>query len=114
MKGCKRGDRPVSLPLAPKRLLRFTRREADEALTEAVPVAKLVATQKCVNTKWVREGAAKPAERNPHPPLVVKSGDAYYVQDGHHRAEMAKLRGDETLRARVVDKGSDDPFWGTR
>jgi uncharacterized ParB-like nuclease family protein len=38
------------------------------------------------------------------PPIdVFKIGDVYFVQDGNHRVSVARTRGDETIRARVVE-----------
>jgi len=37
------------------------------------------------------------------PPLLYKVAEAYFVEDGNHRVSVARARGDETIRARVIE-----------
>lgn len=80
-----------------------------------VPLDRLVATQRCVTTAWIRAGATRrpaPAHRDDYP-LLLRSRGRYYIADGHHRAMSALLCGDRSLRARVIDRGDKSP-WSRR
>ena len=53
-------------------------------------------------SRWVSVATA--IQTNiPLPPVeLVQVGDAYYVQDGHHRISVAKAIGQEVIDARIV------------
>lgn len=49
-------------------------------------------------------GEKHPAAGTPvDQPIVIVSGGKKYLHDGHHRATAAALRGEKTVKARVVD-----------
>ena len=66
-----------------------------------IPLDVLNATQTKVNSKYVKEYFRLPKERVP-PIVVFKLKDKFYIQDGHHRALAAILRGDKTIKANIV------------
>jgi hypothetical protein len=65
-----------------------------------VPVADLIATQDVVHENSLRHQLTTGGEGTP---LIVKSGGKYYVDDGTHRAAAAKLKGEKSVRAKVLD-----------
>jgi ParB-like chromosome segregation protein Spo0J len=52
---------------------------------------------------------AEVASFNELPPILVQRGN-WRIIDGMHRSEAAKLRGEKTIRARVIDCTDDDAF----
>ncbi len=102
--------------------IHFTNHDADTAKVVSVPLSKLVATQRFVRTEriesglrgdrdpnigkelpaWLIAAGAKPGRAKP--PLVIVVDGVYYIQDGHHRLEIARLKGQRTARVRLLVK----------
>lgn len=88
-------------------------KRAEMAPIEDVDLGKIKAIQRTVNDERVSqhfEGRLYPeGTRAPGHgglidyPVIVKNGDDYFCHDGHHRCTAAKLHGDKSIRARVVD-----------
>lgn len=87
-------------------------RRITTAPVEDVPTDKLVSNgQKTVrkdqvahyiahgDTKGMDHGGKHPTDH----PIVVKVGGKHVTFDGHHRVTAAILRGEKTVKARVVD-----------
>lgn len=71
-----------------------------EARTVEVPVDDLIATQEFVS----RDGLKKldKVEKSPLP-LVLKHQGKLYLEDGTHRASLAKLKGARTIQVKLFD-----------
>ena len=67
---------------------------------EHIPMDQLVYTQANVNTDRVKDISNLPAQLN-KPVDVVRSGDKYYVLNGHHRVAGASYSGRGTITAHV-------------
>jgi hypothetical protein len=85
-----------------------------DAPVEDVPLDSLHAIQHSVKParveQYVRDPAMKPpgelhdkARTPTDHPVVIKQGGKNILWDGHHRSTASYLRGDKTIRARVVD-----------
>jgi len=72
---------------------------------EEVIIADLIATQSGVYFHGLDENHP-PMFGDPHPHVVVWENE-YYFEDGHHRVVRARLRGDNTILARVLRTTSD-------
>jgi hypothetical protein len=69
-----------------------------------VPLDGLIATQSWVIGRQVEQMAAAGTERAEKPPVIVRMPDGRrYIEDGHHRATVAAVKGDSTFRAKVFD-----------
>jgi hypothetical protein len=72
-----------------------------------VPLDGLIATQSWVIGRQVEQMAAAGTagtERAEKPPVIVRMPDGRrYIEDGHHRATVAAVKGDSTVRAKVFD-----------
>lgn len=94
-----------SFPIHRSRRLMFTQREADNAPTVVIPINKLLATQTWIRKERLRSELED--EPDPYPggslPLVVKEAGQYYIQDGHHRLKIARMRGEKTAEVRLID-----------
>lgn len=94
-----------SFPIHRSRLLMFTQKEADHAPIVTVPIDKLVATQTWIRRERLR--SELDGEPDPYPggplPLVVKDGGQYFIQDGHHRLEIAKMQKKKNVKVRLID-----------
>jgi hypothetical protein len=70
--------------------------------TRSIRTDKLVATQ----VNYIPEKVASIAEKDPETfnevPIVGKLDGKYHVLDGHHRVAGQILRGDKTMRARII------------
>lgn len=86
----------------------------DTAPVMKIPLNEIVGVQHSVNMERVMQHARDPRMVKPGQrasgaghlidmPVIVKTGGKYYCHDGHHRATVAKLRGDTEIQARVVD-----------
>lgn len=75
--------------------------EARDAKIKEVPMDQLHATQPHVYKSQLNEMHSNPP--NNEIPLVIKHGGKYLIHDGTHRATIAKLKGDKTLKAWVWD-----------
>lgn len=53
-------------------------------------------------TRWIRIDQLR-LQRSLPPIDVFKVGDVYFVRDGNHRVSVARARGLETIRARVLE-----------
>ncbi len=53
--------------------------------------------------RWLRVARAHSEGLALSPIKVYKLGDAYYVQDGHHRVSVARVRGQVVIDAYVVE-----------
>lgn len=110
----------VPFPYADKTAYKsqHTNREINRAIenapVERVPLNELHAIQHSVKADRVAQYIAHPdavpaGTRDPKhgglidKPIVVVSGGVLYLHDGHHRATAAKLRGEQTIEARVAD-----------
>ena len=83
----------------------------DDAEIGSVDVNSLVSTQGKVTQSGV-EKYLEPQKDSSNPlnyPLVYRTKDGTaFIQDGHHRAVAALLRGDKQLKARIVDVQDDN------
>ena len=89
------------LPFPYERKPQIPGRLHKEATIERVAIAPLIATQKAVT----QHGVAKYADGAPQddPPIVYRAADGrMWIADGHHRIAAAWQRGDDTVRAKVV------------
>ena len=84
-----------------------------DAPIEDVAIRSLVATQKHVNTERLIDHATNPslipqgarasgAGGLIDLPTVVEIDGKKFIHDGHHRSMAAKLRGEDTIKARVI------------
>lgn len=110
----------VPFPYADKAAYKdkFSNQEINHAIqsapTRKVPLSKLHAIQHSVKPDRVKEyidhpdavpeGQKHPTARTPTDlPIVVHSGGADYIHDGHHRATAELLMGARSIEARYVD-----------
>ncbi len=93
----------------------------DKIRPTSVPLDSLSAFQGTVNAERVAQYAHDPGmvpkgKRAVHTgqlvdtPVIVKLGGHNVVHDGNHRVAAAKLRGESSIKARVVDL--DKEGWG--
>lgn len=95
-------------------------KRVETAPVEDVPLASLTSAQRTVNLERLEQHLEDPrlarrGSRAPSTgmlrdkPVVVRIGGRSYIHDGNHRSTAALLRGERTIRARVVDldEGSD-------
>lgn len=69
-----------------------------------VPLAALYATQQSVDPDHVNDLAAGRENRWAGDTIdVLRTGGNYHIWNGHHAAAAALARGDQTIRARVLD-----------
>jgi hypothetical protein len=68
-----------------------------------VPINKLVATQGDLNPSYMADLLAGGKPRSDDDPTVVKVGDEYHIDNGHHRAALAHARGEKSIRAQVFE-----------
>ena len=68
-------------------------------LNTELPIRSMYATQPKVNPDFAAP-AGMPHEAAP---FVIKKGDKYFVQDGHHRLVAASEAGQQTAPVRLVD-----------
>jgi len=89
-------------------------KRADDAPVEDVPLAHLRAVQRTVGADRLAQHVDYPGlipkgergEKHGGPvdlPVVVRTGGMDIIHDGTHRSTAAFLRGQPTVRARVVD-----------
>jgi hypothetical protein len=88
-------------------------KRAETAPIEDVQLARLHGVQKTVNAQRLEEHVANPGltpkgTRGEHGgkvdmPTVVRVNGVDAIHDGHHRASSAFLRGQKSMKARVVD-----------
>jgi hypothetical protein len=91
-------------------------RAADKAPIVSMSMGKLKATQPTIDPDELQRFESHPpmvthGKRNDFGllidiPLVVKSGNEFYIHDGHHRLSSAKYRGDSDAKVRLVDLDS--------
>jgi ParB-like chromosome segregation protein Spo0J len=86
----------MSVPLEPKQ---FTAKPNRNIPVRTVSVTKLMPSQNNYDHDKVESMARNPVDK---PPLVARHKGHYTVLDGHHRASAAILRGDKTIRVKVV------------
>jgi hypothetical protein len=82
-----------------------TQRWMDEVPVRQVRIRDLIATQSAVALAALVEDYRRgdqPHERDPHPHVIAWCG-SLYLEDGHHRAIRALLRGEPTIDARVLE-----------
>lgn len=60
--------------------------------------------------RWQRVEAARRYGLPMRPVELYKLGDVYFVKDGHHRVSVARLHGDETIQAHVLELTSRVPL----
>ena len=60
--------------------------------------------------RWQRVEAARRYGLPVRPVELYKLGDVYFVKDGHHRVSVARLHGDETIQAHVLELTSRVPL----
>jgi hypothetical protein len=86
----------------------------EKAPIKRVPLRSLKAIQKTVNAERLAEHVADPnlipEDARKHgsgmltsKPVIVKLAGELHLHDGHHRATAALLRGEDSIKARVVD-----------
>lgn len=89
-------------------------KRAEDAKIEDVPLSDLWGVQRHVNAERLQSHLESPdlvpaGARGPGHgglidiPTVVRIGGKSVIHDGHHRATAAHLRGQPSIRARVVD-----------
>lgn len=78
-----------------------TQRWIDEIPVQVVPIAELVATQPGVLLQALIDPAPESHSGDPLPHVLQFDG-RLYLEDGHHRAVRARLRGQRYLYARVL------------
>jgi hypothetical protein len=93
-----------------------TEQSQADAETHLVPVAQILGSEgRCGDfdrdfnplhdhgrDRWLRIAAAK-RRGTPLPPVdLVRVGNLYFVQDGHHRISVARALGQQTIEARVT------------
>jgi hypothetical protein len=59
-----------------------------------------------LENRWTQIAAAKSEGVDLPPVLLIKVGDAYLIEDGHHRVSVARDLGEESIKARVIDLDS--------
>ena len=60
--------------------------------------------------RWQRVEAARRYGLPMRPVELYKLGDIYFVKDGHHRVSVARLHGDKTIQAHVMELTSRVPL----
>ncbi len=55
-----------------------------------------------LRTRWQRITAARQRGAKLPPVALIRIGDVYFVEDGHHRISVAKTRGEPDIEAEVV------------
>ena len=55
------------------------------------------------DNRWVRVAAAKYRGVKLPPILLYKVGEAYFVDDGNHRVSVARVNGEGTILAKVIE-----------
>jgi len=60
--------------------------------------------------RWQRVEAARRYGLPMRPVDLYKLGDVYFVKDGHHRVSVARLHGDKTIHAHVMELTSRVPL----
>lgn len=73
-------------------------RKGGEWLDVELPIRSMYATQEKVNPDFM-----SPVGKNVDPPVVMKKGGKYFVQDGHHRLTKAAQEGKQTAPVRLID-----------
>lgn len=68
---------------------------------ERVPVDKLESVQSDIAPAHVKKLAKVPGDKLPPIEVSIDEKGRHWVVDGNHRANAARLRGDETVRAEV-------------
>lgn len=68
--------------------------------TSHVEISKLVPCQEHLIEGW-QPGNSYSGDPFPH---IVYYGNCYFISDGHHRINHAKVNGHETIEARVLYK----------
>jgi hypothetical protein len=68
-----------------------------------VPLEHLIATQPDVNADYMGELMGGAQRKDENPPKVVKVGDKYYLENGHHAAALAHAKGEKALKAQVFE-----------
>lgn len=104
---------PVADIAAINNVYYISARYLGEAKEEDIPLNKVIATQDKLRTKALFKFGENPniallagkidAVGNPDVSKAVKINDNYYLFDGHHRSSTEKIRGNETIRGRVID-----------
>jgi hypothetical protein len=59
--------------------------------------------------RWLKIAAARRRGRSLPPVALIRVGDLYFVQDGHHRVSVARALGQRTIDATVVAWQLDGP-----
>jgi hypothetical protein len=67
-----------------------------------VVIAELIATQPGVLFSSLSDAAPGPVGGDPFPHVIAWRG-GLYLEDGHHRVVRAALRGETTVRARMLE-----------
>ena len=70
-----------------------------------VPFEKLTFTQPRINTARVNELATVTSQLD-KPVQIIKSGDRFYLMNGHHRVGGSYVAGRKTVRGHVFDAGA--------
>lgn len=83
----------------------FDAQSKSSGMRQTIDINKLVATQDKlypeVLEQYYRTGAIKDAQGEL--PVLIKDGEKYYIEDGHHRMVAQKLIGLKKVRALVYD-----------
>lgn len=72
---------------------------------EEVPIHKVVATQDYLDPNIVDKYVK---QKKNVAPVVTKMKGEYFISNGHHRIEAAARRGNQTVKAHVMDTDEDN------
>ncbi len=53
--------------------------------------------------RWLRVATARSEGKALPPVELIRIGEVYFIQDGHHRASVARARGESEIEAEVTD-----------
>lgn len=98
----------TSLPLPFERKPQIPSRWHNRYHKERVPIDRMIATQRYVTEKGVKQQRLAP-KHDIDLPMIYRTDDGrLYIADGHHRVAAAIARGEQNVMSRVVDIGDPD------
>jgi hypothetical protein len=69
---------------------------------EDVPISEIHTTQRYVDLEKIKKMMSNPDVKKGSDPILLEMGGKKYMLDGHHRLADAAIRGERTLRCRVI------------
>ena len=60
------------------------------------------------SSRWVKVARVGHASGEQPPVLLIRVGEAYFVEDRNHRVSVARAKGKSTIAAKVVEIGVSD------